>query len=108
MNMLWIVYYFSLLIICLFFLKSNSNKFINFFFTPFIFGLFGSVWFTSPGSLELAPIISILFLESFILESNGFERLIRPLIAFILILQLSSFFYYFYKKNLFLKRNNLG
>lgn len=48
-----------------------------------IFGLsislMGAVWFKVPGSNEIAPIISIFFIESTILENNGLERILRPL-----------------------------
>ena len=87
-----------LLGICITFSKTNNNKFINYFFVPIIFSFFGSVWFVKPGSDELAPIISILFLELSIIESNGIKRLIRPLLASIFLFQSISFVYYFYKR----------
>lgn len=98
----WIIYYFSLIAICYFFLKIIKNKFVNFFFIPIIFGIFGSIWFIMPGSNEVAPIISILFLESSILENNGYNRLVRPMISFIFFFEILSLICY-----LFLKRKNL-
>lgn len=98
MNLFWIFYYLMLLGICIIFSKTNNNKFINYLFVPIVFSFFGSVWFTSPGSDNLAPIFSILFLELSIIESNGINRLIRPLIVSILVFQLLSFLYYFYRK----------
>ena len=98
----WCLYYFFLIVVCFSFSRINKNKFINFFFIPIILGLFGSFWFIEPGSSKIAPIISILFLESTILETNGFNRLIRPMISSIFLFELLSLFIYIFKKN-FLK-----
>ena len=106
MNLFWIFYYILLILICYFFTKFNKNKFINFFFIPIIFGVFGAIWFSTPGDSELAPIISIIFLELSIIDSNGLERLLRPMIAFVVFFQILSLIYYFYKKK-FLKRNSI-
>lgn len=97
----WTLYYLLLFSICFLFTKITKNKFIKFFIIPLIFGLFGSFWFAKPGSSEVAPIISIILLESSIIDSNGLNRLFRPLITFIFLFELISFFYYLY-----LKRNN--
>jgi len=94
----WITYYLLILLISYLFCKLVKNKFICYFFVPIIIGFFGSIWFISPGSGEMAPIISIFFLESSILESNGINRLFRPLIVNIFILEFLSFIYYFLKK----------
>lgn len=99
MNLFWIFYYILLILICYLFTKFNKNKFINFFFIPIIFGVFGAIWFSTPGNSELAPIISIMFLELSIIEPNGLERLLRPMIAFIIFFQVFSLIYYLYKKN---------
>lgn len=96
----WFFYYIILILICYSLSKIISNKFIKFFLIPIIIGIFGSIWFIEPGKNEIAPIISILFLESSILESNGINRLIRPVISFILFLELISLIYYlFTRKN---------
>tara|TARA_B100000989_G_scaffold292798_1_gene269255 strand:+ start:580 stop:894 length:315 start_codon:yes stop_codon:yes gene_type:complete len=92
MNFVWIIYYFLIFLICYLFSKLNKNKLINYFFIPIIFGVFGSLWFINPGDSSLAPIISIIFLEFSIMDSNGLERLIRPLISSILILEILSLF----------------
>ena len=81
---------------------SRINKIsLSISFIPIILGLFGSFWFIEPGSSKIA-IISILFLESTILETNGLNRLIRPMISSIFLLELFSLFIYIFKKN-FLK-----
>jgi hypothetical protein len=95
----WLFYYLLLTGICYFFIKAIKNKFIVYFFTPVLFGFFGAIWFVKPESYNLAPIFSILFLELSIVESNGINRLLRPLIVSIFFLQLLSFLYYFYQKN---------
>ena len=38
-----------------------------------------AVWFKIPGANNIAPILSIFFLESTILDNNGLERILRPL-----------------------------
>jgi len=94
----WSFYYLLLIGICFLFIKAIKNKFIVYFFTPLLFGFFGAIWFVKPESFNLAPIFSILFLELSIVESNGINRLLRPLIGTILIFQLFSFLFYFYQK----------
>lgn len=96
--MFWIFYYFVLFILIYLFLNSVANKFLRYFFTPILIGIFGTFWFIEPGSKEIAPIISILFLETSLLDSNGFERLLRPLIVVTFLLELVSLSYYFLKK----------
>ena len=94
----WLIYYLILIITCYFLTRIISNKFFS---IPIIFGTFGSIWFIEPGSSEVAPIISIIFLESSILESNGLGRLLRPTISFIFLLQLISMAFYFYTNKAF-------
>ncbi len=100
MIIFWLFYYLVLIFICYFLAKIINNKFIKFFLIPIVFGIFGAIWFIEPGGNEIAPIMSILFLESTILESNGLNRLIRPLISFIFLLELVSLIYYFYTKKI--------
>ena len=95
---IWFLYYFFLILICYLFSKIYSNKFIKFFFIPILFGIFGSFWFIEPGSNEMAPIISIIFLESSILDSNGNNRLLRPMVSFVFLFQLMSLIYYLLTK----------
>lgn len=102
MILFWFFYYLVLFFICYLFTKINKNKFVNFFFVPIILGIFGSVWFSYPGESEISPIISLIFLESTILESNGFNRLYRPMLGFIFLFEIISLIYYLYSK-----RNNL-
>ena len=101
MIILWVFYYLFLILICYSLSKIINNKFIKFFLIPIIFGIFGAFWFAEPGGNEIVPIISILFLELSILQSNGFDRLIRPLVSFIFLFQIISLIYYFYLKKTF-------
>ena len=98
--MIWVIYYLFLFFLILIFINLTSNKFIKFFFTPILIGIFGAFWFIEPGSNDLAPIFSILFLETSILDSNGLERLMRPLIGFIFLLEVFSLIYYFFLKKI--------
>ena len=97
-------YYFLLFFLIYLFINFINNKFIRYFFTPILLGLFGSFWFIEPGSNNLAPILSIIFLESSILESNGFERLFRPLISFICLLEVISLIIYLNNRKIFKKK----
>ena len=104
MILFWISYYALLFFLCYIFTKFNKNKFINYFFTPILLGIFGSVWFTNPGMSTISPIIAIMFLELSIIEPNGLIRLIRPMISFILLFEMMSFFIYIYNKRVFKKK----
>jgi len=94
----WFFYYLVLIFICFSLSKIIQKKFIKYFLIPVIFGIFGSLWYVEPGKNEIAPIISILFLELSILESNGINRLLRPALSFILFLELISLISYFTHK----------
>ncbi len=95
----WFFYYLILIFICFSLSKVIQNKFIKYFFIPIIFGILGSLWYVEPGKNEIAPIVSILFLELSILESNGINRLLRPIISFIVLLELISLVFYFIQKS---------
>ncbi len=56
-----------------------------------------AVWFKIPGENLVAPIISIFLLESTILENNGLERILRPLI--LISFFLTSITLFFVKKS---------
>ena len=94
----WFFYYLILICICFSLSKVIRNKFIKYSLIPIIFGIFGSLWFVEPGKNEMAPIISIIFLELSILESNGINRLLRPAISFIVFLEFISLISYFIYK----------
>ncbi len=101
MTIFWVIYYLILLVLSATFAKLFKSIFLKFLYTPIFFSIFGSIWFIAPGSPEIAPIISIFFLENTILDSNGINRLIRPLVSFLFFFEIISFIFYFS-----LKRNN--
>jgi len=74
----WSVYFALSFAISISFFKLFSSHILGFIFSVTMFGLLSGVWFIYPGSKELAPIVSILFLENTIVESNGYLRLFRP------------------------------
>lgn len=94
----WLSYYLLLILICFFAIKALKNRFLVYFFTPVLFGFFGAIWFLKPGNYDLAPISTIIFLELFVVESNGLYRLLRPLLATIFIFQIVSLLYFFIQK----------
>lgn len=79
MILFWMIYFF--LSFGLSFLLSllANNKFLKIIIFSFSLSLMCTVWFKNPGEDLVAPIISILILESTILENNGIERVLRPL-----------------------------
>tara|TARA_Y100001958_G_C21028052_1_gene402084 strand:- start:503 stop:805 length:303 start_codon:yes stop_codon:yes gene_type:complete len=93
----WITYIslnLAISFLAIFFVKNNFFRVFLFFF---IFSALSSFWFIEPGSLEVAPILSILILEFSITESNGFFRLLRPLILSIILGLIASLIFYFIK-----------
>ena len=104
MYFFWILYFVFSFFISFAFYKLFSQRGLGFVFSIILFGLLSGVWFIYPGRQELAPIISILFLENTIVESNGYLRLIRP---FLISLFAGLFFglvFIFFKKKLGLRK----
>jgi len=103
----WILYFLLSFLISLAFFKLFSRRKLGFIISIILFGLLSGVWFIYPGSQELAPIASILFLENTIIESNGYLRLFRPfLISLFLGLFLGLIYIFFRKKLNLRKRKN--
>jgi len=96
----WIIYFalsFLISFLLSMLLEKRYLKFILFFVS---FGILSAIWFRSPGESEIAPIISILFLENSILDSQGIMRLIRPLSLFVVIgIIFSGILWFFKSKN---------
>ena len=96
----WLLYFVLSFLISFAFYKLFSHRWLGFVSTIILFGLLTGIWFIYPGSQEMAPIMSILFLENTIVQSNGYLRLFRP---FLLSLFVGFFFgliYIFSKKRL--------
>ena len=71
-----------------------SRRFFKILIFSLSLSLFITFWFRNPGESYLAPIISIMFLESTILEGNGIYRVLRPLaITFLFLLIISAIFW---------------
>lgn len=103
----WVLYFLLSFLISLAFYKLFSWRKLGFILSIILFGLLSGVWFIYPGSQELAPIASILFLENTIIESNGYLRLFRPfLISLFLGLFLGLIYIFFRKKLNLRKRKN--
>ena len=103
----WILYLAFSFFISFAFYKLFSYRRLGLVSSLTLFGLLSGVWFIYPGSKELAPILSILFLENTIVESNGYLRLFRPfLISLFLGLFFSLIFIFVRKKLVLRKRKN--
>ena len=107
MIIFWALYFLLSFLISFAFYKLFSYRTLGFISSIILFGLLSGIWFIYPGSQELAPIASILFLENTIVESNGYLRLFRPfLISIFLGLFLSLIFIFLRKKLVLRKRKN--
>lgn len=74
----WLLYFFISFLIGFLSSLFFQRKFLKIFTFFLVFFAMTSIWFKTPGENEMAPILSILLLESSILDSNGLMRLIRP------------------------------
>ena len=100
MNYFWLLYSFISFLVALFFTFFAEKRFVKVFIFSLVFSVLASFWFKSPGDDSLVPIISIFLLESTILESNGFSRIVRPFSLFFLsTLILTLIFWRKYPKN---------
>lgn len=100
----WILYFVLSLLISFSFYKLFSNRGLGFIFSLILFGVLSGVWFIYPGSQELAPITSILFLENTIIESNGYLRLFRPFLISLFVGTFFSLLYVLIKRRLGFKK----
>ena len=90
----WLIYFFLSFLISFLVSLLVKKRFSKVLIFSFSLALMVTVWFKSPGENPIAPIISILILESTILESNGLDRIIRPLVLILLLLTTISFFFW--------------
>ena len=83
-------FYFNFSLISLF----AKKRIIKIFIFSLSFALLATLWFRNPGENVLSPIFSSLILESTILASNGFLRILRPFfLAFLVTFFLSLIFW---------------
>ena len=76
----FVVTYFLLSILISYLLTLFSSKrFLKILMFSLSISIFSTFWFKVPGESTLAPIVSIILLESTILEGNGVYRVMRPL-----------------------------
>ena len=107
MLIFWALYFVLSFFISFAFYNLFSFRKLGFIFSIILFALLSGIWFVFPGSQELAPIVSILFLESTIVESNGYLRLFRPFLISIFVGLFFGLIYVLLKKRLgFRKRED--
>ena len=104
MLIFWSLYFVLSILISYSFFKLFTHQILGFIFSVILFALLGGVWFIYPGSQELAPIVSILFLENTIIESNGYLRLFRPFLISLFLGLFLGFIYIFFRKKLNLRK----
>ena len=78
MTFFWLIYFLLTFLISFLLTKLFETKFMKILIFSFSFALMVGIWFKSPGDSSIAPILSILLLESSILEGNGLSRIFRP------------------------------
>ncbi len=100
MYFFWILYFALSFLISFAFYKLFSYRTLGFISSIILYGLLSGVWFIYPGSQELAPIASILFLENTIIESNGYLRLFRPFLISLFVGLFFGLIFIFLKKKL--------
>lgn len=91
MTWFWILYFIGTLFIAYSISMLVNKRLLKVILFSFALSLMGTVWFKNPGEMFFSPIISIFILETTILESNGFLRILRPLIINFTILFLLSY-----------------
>ena len=93
----WTLNAFFALVIALLLRKLFSNIILKMIIYATFLSLFVTIWFITPGSQEMAPILSIYFID--LLESGNFiqMRLIRPLIMIFSLILIFDLFLFFYK-----------
>ena len=60
----WLFYFFINFLISFSVFKILNNKFLGIVLAFLVFGTLSGIWFIYPGSQNLAPIVSIFFLEN--------------------------------------------
>ena len=96
MILFWFLYLSSSFAISFLISLFFRQKILKVFSFLLIFSLSFSVWFIKPGSSEIAPVISIALMEFLIVEEQGFYRLLRPVVALLIISTISAFLYSFF------------
>lgn len=87
------IYLVTSLFICFFIRVLFKNKHLKRLFFSFFFSLFITVWFSMPGSNQIAPIFSIMIFD--ILEGNEFffMRIFRPFITLFVLITIIDYLY---------------
>ena len=82
------------LFICSFLRSLFKNKHLKRLFFSFFFSLFTTIWFSIPGSNQMAPIFSIMIVN--VLEGNEFfsMRIFRPFITLFVFIIFVDYLYF--------------
>ncbi len=93
----WMLNAFFALVVALLLRKLFSNITLKRISYATFLSLFITIWFISPGSQEMAPILSIYFID--LLETGNFiqMRLIRPLVLVFALILIFDLFLFRYK-----------
>ncbi len=86
----WALYFLLSFILSILLSFLVENRFFKILIFSTIFSIFSTIWFKNPGMSSLAPIFTIFFLESTIVENNGLTRLLRPMILIFILIFIAS------------------
>lgn len=86
----WVLYFLISFILSILLSFLVENRFFKILIFSTIFSIFSTIWFKNPGMSSLAPIFTIFFLESTIVENNGLTRLFRPMIFIFILIFIAS------------------
>tara|TARA_Y100000022_G_scaffold72441_1_gene62382 strand:+ start:45896 stop:46195 length:300 start_codon:yes stop_codon:yes gene_type:complete len=92
MIFIWIIYLALTILISYLLCSLTERRLFKILIFSFVFSIFATFWFKTPGENFLSPVFSIFLLESLILENNGFLRIFRPFILTFLITYIFSLF----------------
>jgi hypothetical protein len=90
----WLIYIFLSLLLSFCLTKFLKQRFSKILVFSISLSILCSFWFSSPGEQFLAPVISIFLLETFISDSNGILRLIRPFMLFFVVFLITSIIFW--------------
>ena len=93
----WSLNFLLALIICLMIRKLFSNIFLKRLFYAIFLSIFVTFWFLYPGSQDLAPVLSIYFMELLETENLLSMRLIRPMMLVFFMILILDFLIFRYK-----------
>ena len=81
-----LIIYLSLSLFCAYLIRNLIKSFIlKKFIFALVASLFMTFWFSTPGELNLSPILSISIMELLEFETLNYMRILRPFLVFLFL-----------------------